>query len=137
MTAAFLSVGDRRNSAHTMSDPMADMTLSRAAVAGGHPRPSMPSYYSVSNTGDLVAALGDIVATCTFQVGPAANDSTSVEHIDVFGDGTKIDRDPTRANGWDYTDASHQAIEVFGATCDAIKQATIMNVTVTFRCLVA
>jgi hypothetical protein len=123
----------------TMSDPMADMMLSRAAVAGGHPRASMPSYYSVSNTADLVAALGDIVgivATCAFQVGPAPNDSSSVDHIDVFGDGTKIDRDTTRTNGWDYTDASHQAIEVFGATCDAIKNATIMNVTVTFRCLI-
>lgn len=124
----------------TSTDPMADTTMSRAAVAGGHPRSGMPSYYSVANTADLVAALGDIigiVATCTFQVGPAPNNQTSVDHIDVYGDGMEIERDTTRADGWDYTDASHQAIEVFGPTCEAIKSATITNVTVTFRCLVS
>jgi hypothetical protein len=124
----------------TSTDANADMTLSRAAVAGGHPRPVAPSYYPVTSTADLVTALGDIIgiaATCIFQVGPAPNTFSSVDHIDVYGDGTKIDRDATRANGWDYTDASHNVIEVFGPKCDEIKTATIENVTVTFQCLVS
>jgi hypothetical protein len=61
---------------------------------------------------------------------------TSANFIDVFGDGVKIPPDPTHANGWDYTDASHTAIEVYGPTCDAITSGTIKNVTVTFRCIV-
>ena len=124
----------------TSADVTADMTLTRAAVAGGYPRATTPSYYSVASTADLVTALADIigiVATCTFQVGPAPNTFSSVEKIDVFGDQDKIPRDATRTDGWDYTDPSHNAIEVFGPTCDAIKSATIRNVTVTFQCLIS
>ena len=124
----------------TSTDVGADMTLSRAAVAGGYPRTVTPSYYPVTNTADLVTALGEIigiVATCTFQIGPAPNAFTNVDKIDVFGDQNKILRDATRADGWDYTDTSHNTIEVFGPTCEAIKSATIRNVTVTFQCLIS
>jgi hypothetical protein len=118
----------------------ADMVLTMMANAGGRPRMGTPAYYSVSNAADLSAALTALVteaASCTFQVGPPpTNDgTTSTSHIDVFGDGTKIPRDTTHTEGWDYTDASMNSIQIYGQTCAAVMNATIQSVTVTFRCL--
>ena len=123
----------------TSTDPNSDMTLTMAANAGGHPRAATPTYYPVSSAADLVTAFADIVgiaATCTFQIGAAPNDRTSKDHIDVFGDGNKITYDTTHTDGWDYTDATHTAVQVYGATCDAIKAGTIVTVTITFQCII-
>jgi len=118
----------------------ADATLNAMAVAGGRPQTgAATSFYSVSDTASLVTALNSIlgrVASCKFNIGAAPNTMTSVDYIDVFGDGTKIPQDPSHANGWDYTNAAHTAIEVHGPTCDAILAGTIMTVTVTFQCII-
>jgi hypothetical protein len=119
----------------------ADMTLSNMANAGGLARTGMtPTYYPVSTTAELADAVRTLIATtnnCTFQVGPppTSDGTTSTSHIDVFGDGTKIPRDTTHTEGWDYTDASMNSIQIYGATCMQVMNATIQNVTVTFRCL--
>jgi hypothetical protein len=123
----------------TTGDASANTTLSTMATNGGVPRAATPPYYPVSSTADLVTALHAIVgvaATCQFDLGAAPNSMTSTNYIDVFGDGTLIPQDPSHANGWDYTDATHNAIQVYGPTCDAITAGTIMNLTVTFRCIV-
>ena len=76
------------------ADPSSDMTLSEAATAGGHPRAVSPPYYPWRARPISWSAFGDIIgiaATCTFQIGPAPNDYSSVDHIDVFGDGAKIE----------------------------------------------
>ena len=62
--------------------------------------------------------------------------STSLEKIDVFGDGAPISRDTTHANGYDYTDGSMQSIQVYGPLCGQIMSGAIRDVTVTFRCVV-
>ena len=54
----------------------------------------------------------------------------------MFGDGTAITRDTNHANGYDYTDATMQSIQVYGPLCDQIMSGAIKDVTVTFRCLV-
>ena len=119
----------------------ADVTLNMMAVAGGRPRAGTPQYYSVSNQADLAAALTMLVGmanTCVFQIGPppTADGTTSTSYIDVFGDGTKIPRDTSRMNGWDYVDGSNQnSIQIYGATCDQVTAGTITNVIVTFRCV--
>ncbi len=118
----------------------ADQVLSMMSTAGGRPRQGTPNYYSVSNAADLVSALTALVsqaASCTFQVGPppTSDGTTSTGFIDVFGDGTKIPRDTTHTNGWDYADPSMNSIQIFGATCDQVMAATIKSVTVTFRCI--
>jgi hypothetical protein len=123
----------------TSGDATANATLSTMATNGGVPRAATPPYYPVSSTNDLVTALQAIVgvaATCKFDLGAPPNGSTSTSFIDVFGDGVKIPQDPTHASGWDYTDASKTAIQVYGPTCDAIVAGTIKDVTVTFRCIV-
>ena len=61
---------------------------------------------------------------------------TSVDQIDVYGDSTLIGKDTNHANGWDYTNGTHTAIEVYGPQCDAILSGAIKNVTITFRCII-
>jgi hypothetical protein len=86
-----------------------------------------------------VTALNTIlgkVASCKFDIGTAPNSHTSNDYIDVFGDGMPIPRDINHADGWDYTNTAHTAIEVYGPRCDAVTAGTIMTVTVTFRCII-
>ena len=118
----------------------ADATLNAMAVAGGMPRSGgSTQFYSVTDTASLVNALNAIlgrVASCKFDIGNAPNSMTNVNFIDVFGDGTRIPQDTSHANGWDYTNTAHTAIEIYGPKCDAITAGTIMKVTVTFRCII-
>ena len=119
-----------------------DGTLSNMANAGGLPRAGTPSYYPVSSADDLADAIRTLVrvaATCTFQIGPTptSDGSTRLDEIDVFGDRTEIPRDPSHADGYDYTDASMQSIQVHGPQCDKIMRGDIREVTVTFRCVIA
>ena len=119
----------------------ADLTLSTLAKAGGLPRQGTPSYYPVSTAADLAAAVRTFIGaanTCTFQVGPAPTDdgTTDVNRIVVYGDGVEIKIDATHMNGYDYTDSTHQSIEVHGPQCDQIKTGAIKEVRVNFICLV-
>ena len=94
----------------------------------------------MSSSADLTAAIRTFIgvaATCTFKVGPAPDDiATDLSKIDVFGDGVEIKRDETHTDGYDYTDASMQSIEVHGPLCAKIMSGEIKDVTVTFRCQV-
>jgi hypothetical protein len=115
-------------------------TLDQLAINGGMPQTgAATSFYQVTDTASLVAALQTIlgrVGSCQFDIGTAPNSSTSNEKIDVFGDGVPIPRDQSHGDGWDYSNAAHTAIEVYGPRCDAVKAGTTMTVTVTFRCIV-
>jgi hypothetical protein len=115
-------------------------TLDQMAINGGMPQTGgATSFYQVTDTASLVAALNTIlgrVGSCQFNIGMAPNSSTSNDKIDVFGDGVPISRDPSHVDGWDYSNAEHTAIEVYGPRCDAIKAGSTMNVTVTFRCII-
>jgi hypothetical protein len=118
----------------------ADATLSSMATAGGLPRAGTPTYYPVTSATDLADAIRTLIgvaATCTFQIGPPPTDdgSTSLAKINVFGDGVEIMRDTSRTNGYDYTDASMNSIEVHGPLCEQIMSGTIHDVTVTFGCI--
>jgi hypothetical protein len=123
-----------------IGNTMGAATLDQMAINGGMPQAGAATqFYQVSDTASLVAALQTIlgrVGSCQFNIGMAPNTMTSNDFIDVFGDGTPITRDPTHTDGWDYSNAAHTAIEVFGPRCDAVKAGTTMNVTVTFRCIV-
>jgi hypothetical protein len=120
----------------------ADGTLSDMARAGGLPRSGTPSYYAVASAADLTAAIRTLVrvtATCTFQIAPtpASDGSNRLDEIDVFGDGTAIRRDTTHADGYDYTDASMESIQIHGPLCEKILRGELREVTVTFRCIVS
>jgi len=118
----------------------ADATLSNLANAGGLPKSGTPTYYPVSSAADLAAAIRTLVgvaATCTFQIGPAptSDGTTDLRYIKVFGDSVEITRDTTHANGYDYTDSTMNAIQVYGPLCDQILKAEIHDVTVAFTCI--
>lgn len=140
--AAALTAGIKTFVVGISTGGTADATLSKMADAGGLARMgTTPSYYPVSNTADLATAIRTLIgvaATCTFQIGPnpTTDGTTSLDRIDVLGDGNAISRDPSHTNGYDYTDDTMQSIQVYGALCDQIMSGTIKDVTVTFRCLV-
>jgi len=118
----------------------ADTTLSNMANAGGLARTGTPSYYPVASSDELAAAIRTLIgvaATCTFQIGPAPTDdgSTSLDKIDVFGDGKPIMRDTTHTDGYDYTDATKMQIQVYGSRCADIMSGAIVEVSVTFACI--
>jgi hypothetical protein len=123
-----------------IGNTMGEATLNQMAINGGMPQAgAMTSFYQVSDTASLVAAFQTIlgrVASCRFAIGAAPNSQTSNDLIDVFGDGMPIPRDASHADGWDYTNASHTEIEIYGPRCAAVTSGTIMTVTVTFRCII-
>jgi von Willebrand factor type A domain len=110
----------------------ANMTLNRMAEAGGEPRMGDPRYYPVASRAELVNALSLItgkVADCVFpldKLPPSPNDVA----VDV--NGMRVNRDPTKMNGWDYT-ANNMAIQIHGPACEAIKNANA-QVKITFGC---
>ena len=115
----------------------ADATLAALASAGGVPRSGVPSYYSGASATELASALDPfaaVVRSCTFALGPAPNENTSTSYIDVYADGVRVPQDPSDANGWNYTDATHTSLEIYGPICDALNAGTVMTVTVAFRC---
>jgi hypothetical protein len=119
---------------------LGDTTLSNMANAGGLARSVTPSYYPVASADELAAAIRTLIgvaATCTFQIGPPPTDdgSTSLDKIDVFGDGKPIARDTTHTDGYDYTDATKQQIQVYGPRCQDITSGVIVEVSVTFACI--
>jgi hypothetical protein len=119
----------------------ADTTLSNMANAGGLARSGTPSYYPVTSAADLSSAIHTLIgvaATCTFQIGPNPTDdgTTSLDKIDVVGDGEAIERDMSHTDGYDYIDDTHQSIQVYGPRCEKIMSGEIHEVSVTFRCLV-
>jgi hypothetical protein len=74
-------------------------------------------------------------ASCVYDLGdPPSNDTTN-SVIDVFGDDNRIPHDVTQVDGWDYEDATHSQITIFGPTCDAVIAGTIKHVNITYDCL--
>jgi hypothetical protein len=109
-------------------------TLNMMAAAGGRPKMGgTEQYYPVSNTAELVTALTTIsmqIASCSFGLAMVPPVPTNVG---VYADGQRINQDPTHQNGWDYG-AGMRSIELFGATCDNVKNMTTKNVQAIFGC---
>jgi hypothetical protein len=78
--------------------------------------------------------LASTTDVCVFPLPPAPNPNTSPDHIYVWADNLRIIQDQTEVDGWDYTDATHQTIEIFGPNCDRIYAGVVKTVTVTFYC---
>jgi hypothetical protein len=113
-------------------------TLDAWALAGGEPRadpnPIANKFYLGSTKDDLVAAftaITNVAQTCVFnftKVPPVPS------KIAVKVSGVKAPADPTHTDGWDYTDASNTAVEVFGSWCDMIKTTAANQVEIVFGC---
>jgi hypothetical protein len=118
----------------------ADATLTSMAMAGGYPQPGTPAYFSVDSQQALVDALNKIVTqvggSCLFALGPTPtnNGTTSHDKISVFADGTQINHDP--AQGWEFSDPSHNAITLNGQLCQDVMSGAVKNVNVVYQCIV-
>lgn len=93
--------------------------LEAMAEAGGRPRREMgrASYYSIARPEDFTQAFDAVlrsVSRCTY-VTPSR--PTDPNEIDVELDGVLIDRDTTRAEGWDWTNESEGELTFFGSAC--------------------
>lgn len=113
-------------------------TLTDWAIAGGEPRadpnPIANKFYLGSTKDELVAAftaITTVAQTCVFNFTKAPPVPTKIA---VKVSGVKAPADPTHADGWDYTDATNMAVEVFGSWCDMIKTTAANTVEVIFGC---
>ena len=101
-----------------------------AAITG-----SSTQYYLASSRDALVAALqaiaGDVSKTCVFNLEPPP---PAPDFIAVKLAGETISRDPSSTNGWEYTNANHTALEIFGAACDTLRQSSDA-VEIVYGCL--
>lgn len=97
--------------------------LDEMAIAGLRPRPEPAErrFYSVQRPGELDQALEIVtesIALCVFYVedtGIAADPRT-----EIILDGELIDHDPSRSEGWDWTDEERGEITLFGEVCDQV-----------------
>ncbi|MBI5516280.1 MAG: VWA domain-containing protein [Deltaproteobacteria bacterium] len=103
--------------------------LDALAVAGQRPRPSRPRYYSARRSEELTEALAAIrqaITRCVFAIPARATDS-----VRVSLDGAPVPRDPTRAEGWDWTGA--RELTLFGAPCAAVTDRSAVRADITCR----
>ncbi len=118
----------------TASQALNDMATAGGVATGGG-NPLATRYYLASTKADLVAALqtitGDVQKTCVFNLDPPP---PAPDFIAVKVSGTAIARDPNSQEGWQYTNAAHTALEVYGAACTTI-QSMADKVEIIYGCL--
>lgn len=123
--------------------------MSDLAVAGGTPKTagceaSQSCYHQIGESNfasDLEAVLTEIagqVATCTFALpldsGDVDPNKVNVSYQIGEEEPEPLYLDTTHQDGWDYTDASKQKIEIHGPPCDAVKASTDSKVTIELGC---
>ena len=116
----------------------AQNTLNQFAINGGEAQTGgATSYYAATDEASLEAALSKIVgmvASCTIPLTGAPADKTNVAISvkDSSGKPTKVPMDPT--NGWSYTSAAQDTIQLNGSYCDGVKSGTYSDVQFVYAC---
>ena len=116
----------------------ATRVLNEMAVAGQMARTDSTSpdtkFYLASTKDELVKALEQItgqVSGCVFELSSTPPDP---DNIAVHVNDMTAPRDATRMNGWDYTSADNNRVEIYGSWCDQIKSATSRQVNFVLGC---
>jgi hypothetical protein len=110
--------------------------LDLMAVSGGRPNTGSTYYYATTNQAELQAALQTIavsVISCEIDLQEAPEFPDGVK---VYMDGAEVLRDTTQQNGWDYTDATHLKVKLFGVACTTLQDGQQHEVIATFPCVV-
>ena len=116
---------------------MAEATLTRLALQGGVPQVGgATAFYQVSDTTQLVTALGTILGsvTCVFDLPAPTQTRETTSNIAVFVNGTAFPQDTGHASGWDYHGAEMKQIQIYGPTCDGLMGGKVASVSVQFIC---
>jgi hypothetical protein len=111
-----------------------------AMAAAGHPGLPGPhaGYAATLTSSDLEAVLRSLVGDtegCTFALPPPPNELASNSSIVVLWGGFEIPRDPSHAEGWDYTDASSTVIQLYGTGCDVARADRTQLPVIRHRCI--
>ncbi len=121
----------------TATDLVATATLNTMAMNGGQAQTgAATSYYSVTDTASLVAALNKIVgivASCTVSLAtaPKGFDNVAISATDAGGNTVVIQPDPT--NGWSY-DATKANVILNGTACTNLQNGTYSNFQFYYAC---
>lgn len=124
--------------------------LSRLAEAGGTAisptcSNSGPNYchYDMTTATDFgaalqaaLAAIGGAALSCTYDIpnNDGSFDASLVNvNFETGGKASPILRDPTRKDGWDYSDDGKQIV-LYGPACDGAKTTTDGTVTILYGC---
>ena len=126
--------------------------LSRMATAGATARPGCsdlgPTYchYDLTDPGldfgvalrDALGAIGESVLSCEYPIPPNPDGTfdsgrVNVRLTDEAGTETSVPRDPSRMDGWDYSDAMDRII-LHGPACDAAQSLVNGRIDVLFGC---
>jgi len=116
----------------------AQNTLNQFAINGGQAQTgAATSYYAATDEASLEAALAKIVgvvASCTIPLTgvPANLTNVAVSVDDASGNPNKVPESST--NGWEYTDATKTAIQLYGMYCDSVNAGTYTNVKFVYAC---
>jgi Mg-chelatase subunit ChlD len=125
-----VGVGTNKDTARQALNDMALAGLEPANCAN----PLADCFYLSNSREQLTTDLLGIatgISTCVFMLTATPPDPNNVR---VTLDGDKVERDPARANGWEYQDAAQTIIEVHGQACDGIKASAAANVDIVFGC---
>jgi hypothetical protein len=126
------------------SDASDTATLNMMADAGGEvpagaSNPLAPHFYLANDMTTLSAALGSItgqISSCLFPLAtppPVPNDPTKLG-VYLGSAMTSIPNDPSKTDGWAYTDSNDTAVEIYGAWCTMIQAAGAGAVQIIFGC---
>jgi hypothetical protein len=106
------------------------------AVNGGEAQTGSTSYYAATDEAALENALNAIVgkvASCQLNLPAKPQDPTNVVVEDVPTK-TQIQRDPSHVNGWDYTNSTDTAIELYGAACSDVTNGVYTDIQILEGC---
>jgi hypothetical protein len=119
--------------------PEAAEQLNAIVNNGGTAQTGKPAAYidakSADELGQALAGISDMLATCSFTLNdvPASVDKNRTS-LYLNGEQIGFDAMNTRADGWQWTDATQTGIQLYGAACTAFKTNRHTSVVAEFGC---
>jgi hypothetical protein len=116
----------------------AKQSLNDVAIAGEVPAPCAnpldDCFYLGNSREQLVSDLRAIatnISECVFELTATP---PQPDNIRVTLDGTKIERDMSKGDGWDYQGPDQTTVEVYGPACERVKGSSSATVEIIFGC---
>ncbi len=85
---------------------------------------------------EVLVEISGQIAGCTFSL--PAGDEVDPDKLNVIvrsgGKEDTLGRDASHGKGWDYTDGSHSAVELYGEDCERVKQDPVAEVVILLGC---